>query len=117
MTEQKSNKPAAVVLEYRIQQVEKRFDKFEANLSDRLDKSDSKIDALLANFITHKEADAILRKAELEHKMIKDDAAASEKAMDRRISGLEAIVRWGGLVIAGAVLTAILSIVIPGVNR
>lgn len=104
--DQKKTSSAAEVISYRVGELEKRFDRFEGDMGGRFDKFENKLDALAANFITHKEAEAILKKANLEH-----------KNLDKRIGTLEATVKWVAIAIVGAVLTAILSLVIPGVNR
>ena len=102
-----AKKNTAEVLVYRVGELEKRFDKFETELDGQFSRFENKLDTLAANFVTHKEMEAMKRTSDLQH-----------EGFDSRIRSLEAIVKWASYIIVGAVLTALVSlVVIPGVTR
>jgi hypothetical protein len=72
----------------------------------------------LESFVTRREAEAI--KTELTEKITAQEKqtaqllAALDRATDHRITPLEQLVRWGGRIVVGAVLLALLGLVMTG---
>jgi hypothetical protein len=88
------------------------FDYRLGKVEETVTKIDGKLDDLAHNFITESTLLAAQREADLQHKILRDEIKNVRDAHGSRLQPIESWMKWAGRIIIGAVLTAVIGLVV-----